>query len=411
MNPPEDLSLSQIPRVESDIACDTAYLCDTVLEFLRIHSPTGYTDPITRRLCEELDRLEVKYELTRRGAVRATLPGKNSLAGRAVVAHLDTLGAMVRELKPNGRLGLRPVGTWSSRFAEGARVTLFTDTTLLRGTILPLKASGHIFDQEIDRQETSWDAIEVRVDDHAHTKQDLLNLGINVGDFVGVDAEPELLQNGFLNARHLDNKAGVAVLLSVIKALREDGPLPVEMHFLFTISEEVGSGASAVLRGNVAEMVSVDNGTVGQGQESSELWPSICLADSSGPFDYHLSRHLLSLCRENRILHGRDVFRFYRCDSASAVEAGNDIRTALVSFGVDASHGYERTHLDGLRRTAQVITAYARSEPLFPSGHDMLDSVAEFPETRETPVASGLPEFLSQPAPQPEETGPQDRDG
>lgn len=411
MSLPDDVSPDPVPRVEADIPCDTAYLCDILLELLSIHSPTGYTDPITRRLCEELDRLAVKYELTRRGAVRATLPGKETQAGRAVVAHLDTLGAMVRELKPNGRLGLRPVGTWSSRFAEGARVTLFTDTTLLRGTILPLKASGHIFDQDIDRQETSWDAIEVRIDEHAHSKQDLLNLGINVGDFIGVDAGPELLQNGFFNARHLDNKAGVAVLLSVIKALREDGPLPVELHFLFTISEEVGSGASAVLRGNVAEMVSVDNGTVGQGQESSELWPSICLADSSGPFDYHLSRHLLTLCRDHRILHGRDVFRFYRCDSASAVEAGNDIRTALVTFGVDASHGYERTHVDSLRRTAQLITAYARSEPLFPTGPEMLDSVAEFPKTRETPVLNVPPEQVSQHFPAPDDPGSPHRDG
>jgi len=201
-----------------------------------------------------------------------------------------------------------------------------------------------------------------------------------------------LLQNGYLNARHLDNKAGVSILLAAAKALRDQSPLPVELHLLFTISEEVGSGASAILRGNIAEMVSVDNGTVGRGQESSELWPSICLADSSGPFDYHLSRHLLALCRKHNILHGRDVFRFYRCDSASAVDAGNDIRTALVTFGVDASHGYERTHLDSLRRTAQLIVAYARSQPLFPLEPEMLESISEFHETRETPVPRISPE-------------------
>jgi peptidase M42 family hydrolase len=389
MSLPDDLP-DPLPRVESDLPCDGEYLTAILLELLQIHSPTGYTDPITRRLCEELAALGVSYELTRRGAVRATLRGRQPEGGRAVVAHLDTLGAMVRELKPNGRLGLRSIGTWSSRFAEGARVTIFTDTTLVRGTILPLKASGHIYNQEIDTQETSWDAVEVRVDEHAYNKQDLLNLGINVGDFVGVDATPELLQNGYFNARHLDNKAGVAVLLSVLRALRRE-VLPVDLHMLFTISEEVGSGASAVLRGDVAEMVSVDNGTCGRGQESSELWPSVCLADSSGPFDYHLSRHLLALCRDHRILHGRDVFRYYRCDSASAVEAGNDIRTALVTFGVDASHGYERTHLEGLRRTAQLVTAYARSEPLFPPGPAILESVDDFPETRETPAPSVPP--------------------
>jgi putative aminopeptidase FrvX len=138
-------------------------------------------------------------------------------------------------------------------------------------------------------------------------------------------------------------------------------------------------------------MVSIDNGTVGPGQESSELWPSVCMADSSGPFDYHLSRQLLALARENTILHGRDVFRFYRCDSASAVEAGNDIRTALVTFGVDASHGYERTHMDALRRTAQLIIAYARSEPQFVKDAELIRSVEDFRETRTTPVPNVSP--------------------
>jgi len=255
------------------ITVDEEYLRSILLELLQIHSPTGYTDPVTRRLAQELDRLGITYELTRRGAIRATLPGKSSSNARAMVAHLDTLGAMVRELKPNGRLALCPVGTWSSRFAEGSRVSIFTDTGIHRATILPLKASGHVYDDTVDTQPVSWDQIEARVDANAKSREDLLRLGINVGDFLGVDASPEILENGFINARHLDNKAGTAVLLAAMKELREVGPLPVEMHFLFTISEEVGSGASAVLRGDVAEMVSIDNGTVAPGQESNERWP------------------------------------------------------------------------------------------------------------------------------------------
>lgn len=375
-----------IPQVESPISVDREYLRDLLLDLLQIHSPTGYTDPVTRRVATELEALGARYELTRRGAIRVTLPGKSNRSGRAVVAHLDTLGAMVRELKPNGRLALAPVGTWSSRFAEGARVSIFTDTNILRGTILPLKASGHVYDTKVDTQETSWDHVELRVDAHAFCKQDLLEMGLHVGDFVGIDAGPEILENGYINARHLDNKAGTAILLAALKELVGEAPLPVELHLLFTISEEVGSGASAVLHGNVAEMVSVDNGTVAPGQESSELWPSICLSDSSGPFDYHLSRQLLALCRENEILHGRDLFRYYRCDSASAVEAGNDIRTALVSFGVDSSHGYERTHMDSLVRTAQLLIAYARSEQIFSRDSALAKNLRDFPETRETPV-------------------------
>jgi len=387
MTLPEPIAPSEgLPHVESPIPLDTDYIRDRLLRLLAIHSPTGYTDPITRELCRELDRLEIHYELTRRGAVRATIPGVKTTPARAVVAHLDTLGAMVRELKPNGRLGIIPVGTWSSRFAEGARVSIFTDATILRGTILPLKASGHIFHHAVDTQETGWDHVELRVDEQAYSKQDLLNLGVNIGDFIGIDAQPEVLENGYVSARHLDDKAGVAALLGALRELKNGPELPVEVHFLFTISEEVGCGASAVLRGDVSEMVTIDNGTCGPGQESSEMWPSVVLADSTGPFDYHLTRHLLHLCRNHNILHNRDIFRHYRCDSASAVEAGNDIRTALVSFGVDASHGYERTNLKGLRRLTQLIIAFCRSDLPFGQEPKLMSSVKEFPRTRKTPV-------------------------
>jgi len=389
-----------VPVVHPNIEVDVEYIASWLLELLRIHSPTGYTDPITRVVGAELERLGAEYELTRRGAIRVTLPGRRSTPARALVAHLDTLGAMVRELKPNGRLGLKPVGTWSSRFAEGARVSIFTDAEILRGTILPLKASGHVYNEEIDTQPVSWDDVEVRVDANAYVKQDLHNLGINIGDFIGIDSQPELLKNGFISSRHLDNKAGVAVLLGIIRQiLRQGVELPTDLHVLFTISEEVGSGASAVLRGNVAEMVSIDNGTVAPGQESSEMWPSICLADSSGPFDYHLSRHLLKLCRDHSILHGRDVFRYYRCDSASAVEAGNDIRTALVTFGVDGSHGYERTHLDSLVGVARLLIAYSQAAPVFDEQFAMLDSIDQFPETRETPIPQLTPDRPVPPSP------------
>lgn len=392
MHPVEQIN-APVPRLNSDIAIDTDFLRAELLELLRIHSPTGYTEPVTRALCNTLDSLDVPYELTRRGAVRATLTGRDpSLPTRAIVSHLDTLGAMVNQLKPNGRLGITPIGTWSSRFAEGARVSIFTDETIYRGTILPLKASGHVYNTEVDTQPTDWNHVEVRVDENLICKDDLIALGINVGDFIGVDADPELLDNGFLNSRHLDDKAGVAVMLAAIKTLKALEPLPTELHFLFTISEEVGSGASAVLRGNVSEMISVDNGTCAPGQESSELWPSICLGHSAGPFDFHLTRHLLRLCRENQILHGRDVFRYYRCDTASAVEAGNDIRTALVSFGVDASHGYERTHLDCLERTAQLLVAYASTDPIFRQDESLMPNLEEFPETRNTIVPSTRPD-------------------
>ncbi|MBC2593594.1 osmoprotectant NAGGN system M42 family peptidase [Ruficoccus amylovorans] len=366
---------------------DTDYLQQVLLRLLGIHSPSGYTDPIVRELCNELDALGLPYELTRRGAVRTTLPGRAYSPDRAIVGHVDTLGAMVKSLKDNGRVGLVPVGTWSARFAEGARVSLYTDSGIHRGTILPLKASGHTFNDAIDTQPGVWENLELRIDEDFASREDLIKGGVQVGDFVGVDSQAELLQNGYLNSRHLDDKAGVAAMLTAAKYIMDHKiELPVECHLLFTISEEVGSGASAVLHGDVAEMVSIDNGTVAPGQNSSEHGVTMAMADSTGPFDYHLTHHLLNLCAKNTIPHQRDVFKYYRCDSSSALEAGNDIRTALVTFGVDASHGYERTHLDALTSVTRLIIAYCQTHLVYQKQRSQLGSLKTFPQVRKTDV-------------------------
>jgi putative aminopeptidase FrvX len=266
-------------------------------------------------------------------------------------------------------------------------VSLYSDTTIHRGTILPLLASGHTFNEAVDTQPVGWDNVELRIDADIHCAADARALGIQIGDFIGIDANAEFLDNGFLNARHLDDKAGVASLLAAAKAIHESSmELPVECHLLFTISEETGSGASAVLHGDVAEMVSIDNGTVAKGQNSAETGATIAMGDSTGPFDYHLTHWLLGLCRQYDIAHQRDIFRHYRCDSASAIEAGNDIRTALITFGVDASHGYERTRMDALLSIARLCVAYAASGLVHQRQAAPLGDLSDFPKVRTTPV-------------------------
>lgn len=345
---------------------ETDYLATVMLELLRMPSPTGFTDEVVRYVGEHLKELGIPFELTRRGAIRADIKGRQTSPDRAIVVHLDTIGAMVKALKDNGRLEIVSVGTWSARFAEGARVTIFTDTGPLRGTILPLKASGHTFADEVDTQPVAWTNVEVRVDEVIHSRQDLIDLGLNVGDFIAVDANPELSANGFINARHLDDKAGVAVLLAAAKALVENNAqLPVDCHLLFTISEEVGSGASGILHRDVAEMVTIDTATNAPGQNTREFGVTIAMMDSDGPFDYHLAHKMIDLCKKHRIEYQRDVFRYYHSDSASAIEAGNDIRTVLVCFGTDATHGYERTHMSSLVALAELVSCYAQSEPTF----------------------------------------------
>lgn len=373
-----------------DPKIDTHYLMHILTHLLTIPSPTGYTDQIVHAVSHELKQLEIPFELTRRGAIRATMKGKARTPARAIVAHLDTLGALVKWLKSNGRLSLVPIGNWSSRFAEGARVTLFTDTGMYRGTILPLKASGHTYGDEIDTQPVSWKNLEVRIDEAVSDNKefiqplskehDLKSLGINIGDFIAIDPSTEITPNGFINSRHLDDKAGVATILGAAKSIIEaDAALPVDCHLLFTISEEVGSGASAILHGDVAEMVTIDNGTPAPFQASSEFGVTIAMADSAGPFDYHLVRRLIALCADHGIPFQRDIFCDYRSDSASAVEAGNDIRTALLTFGVDSSHGYERTHLSSLEGIAKLLAVYMQNEPVFWRDRYTLGSDTDFP--------------------------------
>ncbi|MEZ5904603.1 MAG: osmoprotectant NAGGN system M42 family peptidase [Geminicoccaceae bacterium] len=346
----------------SRLAIDIGY-CQEVLErLLQIPSPTGYTDTVVHAVSAELTSLGLPLEVTRRGAIRSKLPGQSRRPARAIISHLDTLGAQVRNLKENGRLAICSIGHWSARFAEGARCTIFSESGAYRGTILPLKASGHTFNDEIDTQPVGWDHIEIRVDAFARQRRDLVRLGIDVGDIVAIDPGTEFLDNGFVVSRHLDNKAGVAVMLAALKALREArAEPPVDIWWLFSIAEEVGVGASSLLAPDIASMVTVDNGTTAPGQNSDEFGVTISMADQTGPFDYHLTKKLVRLCREHDIRHQKDVFRYYRSDSASAIEAGADVRTALITFGVDASHGYERIHMHALRSLAELITAYITS--------------------------------------------------
>lgn len=366
--------------MDKTASIDQAFLKKTLIDLLNIPSPSGYSDQIVHYVGEVLQGLEINFEVTRRGAIRAMLEGTQSTMERAIAVHLDTLGAMTRDLKDNGRLGIAPVGTWSSRFAEGARVTIFSSNGPQRGTVLPLKASGHVFGDEINTQPVNWDQIEVRVDERCQNARALRAAGFDIGDFVAFDANPEITPRDYICARHLDDKAGVALVLTVAKFVKANAlALAANCCLLFTISEEVGSGASSVMYGDVAEMIVIDHAPVAPGQYSSEYAATIGMMDQTGPFDYHLSRKLARLCEAGGIPFTKDVFRYYRSDSASAIEAGNDTRTALVGFGVDASHGYERTHMSSLTAVARLLLSYVQSGPTFPRDKNDLSSLEGFP--------------------------------
>lgn len=367
-----------------DLDIDLDYLRRILSELLDIPSPTGMTDLAVVHVCDELKALDIPFELTRRGAIRADLKGNRTSPDRAIVTHLDTLGAIIKGFhSANGWPRLSPVGHWSARFAEGARCTVYSDggkrTT---GTILPLKASGHTYGDEIDQQPTNWENLELRLDARVSSEEDIRNIGINVGDMIAIDPAPFFSPNGFICSRHLDNKAGVAAKLAAAKAVLSSGvEIPMDCHLLFTISEEVGVGASHVMHGDVAELLSVDNGTIASVQYTCDYGVTIAMQDSTGPFDWHLTRSLLNLCQTHGIEHSRDVFNHYRSDSAAALEAGNDIRTALICYGLDASHGYERTHMDSLHALSRLLALYMQSPALFERDVKPIGPVGDFPAT------------------------------
>jgi len=374
----------------TDLPIDVEYLTTTLMELLRIPSPSGRTDAVMQVVGTHIDALGLPFDLTRRGILRARLQGATDSVKRAVVVHADTIGLMVKQVKDTGRLEVVPVGSHSARFAEGAHVTIFTDDfeRVYTGTVLPLKSSGHTFGDEIDTQGVGWPQVEVRIDEPVESARDVAALGIEVGDHVALDAAPQLTRGGYVKSRHLDDKAGLAACLAALKALHDAGaPLAVTAQFLVTIGEEVGFGATHGLAPDVAELVAVDNAVVAAGQNSREELASIAMLDMTGPFDYHLSRRLHSLAKEHGIPAVRDVYRHYRSDAAPALEAGIEARHALLGFGLDSSHGHERAHVDGLVALARLLVVYLQSGLTFDDwDHAEAGRLADFPSVSVQPA-------------------------
>lgn len=332
---------------------------------LAIPSPTGLCGEISRDIEHRLVSLGLTVARKRDGSLTARLAGSDETApALGYVVHLDTLGAQVKQVKENGRLELIQVGTWSARFAEGARVTVHADGGLLTGTILPLKASGHAFGKKVDEQAVGWREVEVRIDAAVRNRADTMGLGVRPGDFVSIDPKPEFLENGYLVSRFLDDKAAVACLLIAASELAGGAGPTRDIHFLFTVSEEIGTGASGLVNPAIADVIALDIGIVAEGQETREDALTICMADATGPYDRQLSLEMEAICKETELPAIRDVFRYYKSDAASARLSGTDARMALMTFGVDSSHGYERTHMRSLEALTEFLIAFARKTAL-----------------------------------------------
>src|SRR5215207_4736362 len=343
-----------LPTIDQD------YFVDFLVKLLNIPSPTGFAEPAIAFVEKELSQFDqLQLMRTRKGALVAKWAVENDQAPVALTAHVDTLGAVVKEIKKNGRLKLSRVGgiQWPNVETEG--VWIFTSKgERIRGSVLIDTASGHIYSAAGSQTPRDDDHMEVRLDERTVSEKETRELGINVGDWVAFDPRVEVT-NGFIRSRFLDDKACVANIVAAIKSLSEAGQNPARtVYFHISNYEEVGHGASAGIPSDVAELVTVDMAVVGKGQQSDEFNVTLCIKDSGGVYHEGLNKKLRAIAAQHNIPYKTDVYPFYGSDGEAFWRAGGDVALALIGPGIDASHNYERAHMDGLVATTNWIMAY-----------------------------------------------------
>ena len=334
------------------------YFVDFLVKLLNIPSPTGFAEPAIAFVEKELSQFkQLELSRTRKGALVAKWKVESDLPPVALTAHVDTLGAVVKVIKSSGRLKLSRIGgvQWPTIETEGVWV-ITSKGEKIRGSVLIDNASGHIFGPtDTPRNE---DHMEVRLDARTTSERETRELGINVGDCVAFDPRVEVT-NGFIRSRFLDDKACVANVVAAIKSMAESGRSPKRsVYFHISNYEEVGHGASAGIPSDVAELVTVDMAVVGAGQESDEFSATLCIKDSGGVYHEGLNKKMRALAEKHGIAYKTDVYPFYGSDGEAFWRAGGDVALALIGPGIDASHNYERAHMDGLNATTNWILAY-----------------------------------------------------
>ena len=345
--------MSDLPTINQE------YLRKLLIELLQTPSPTGYTEDVILKVRHYLEELGFSPQISPKGTLISTWNGDDSSQTRALTAHVDTLGAMVKEIKGNGRIKLTPIGGYAWNTIEGEGCTIFTSKGTVRGSILLNKASGHIYGEAVGKSERDESTLEVRLDELSNSKDETLALGVKIGDFVAFDPRVETGPAGFIRSRHLDDKAGVACILAAIQAMRDAGKNPAQTTTIHISNyEEVGHGAASGFPKDLHDLIAVDMAVVGEGQESDEHHVTICVKDRGGPYHHGFNQQLRHLAESHGIPYKVDIYPYYGSDGEAYWRAGGDVRVALIGPGIDASHNYERTHLDALIATTQLICAY-----------------------------------------------------
>ena len=346
--------MTQLPDV------DAALLTKFLVELLKSPSPTGFAHEaisLTDHVFRNLPGITTKR--LPRGGLMVTVPGEKDDSPRGLTAHADTLGAMVKAIKPNGKLQITKIGgvVWNTVETEGC--TVYTrQGKRIRGSIMITTASIHVFGEKLADTPRKEENMEVRLDERVFSAEDTRKLGIEVGDFVSFDPRVELT-NGFVRSRHLDDKACVACLVEAVRALTSSGVKPTQTCYIYINNyEEQGYFSPVDFPAPISELLAVDMAAVGEGQTSDEYHATICVKDSSGPYHHGFSQRLRDLGDQYGIEYKVDIYPMYSSDGSAYWRAGGNMPIALIGPGIDASHNYERTHSDSLVDTTKWLLAY-----------------------------------------------------
>lgn len=338
-------------------------LLERIKGLTEIPSPTGFTREIMAKLTADFDAKNIPYTVTPKGGLLVTLEGENKERQRYLTAHVDTLGAMVRAIKPDGRLKIDLIGGFAFNATEGVYCKIHSAETdqVFDGTILMHQTSVHVY-RDARTAERNQANMEVRLDHPVFSAEDVEKLGIRVGDFISFAPRAEITDSGYLKSRHLDDKVSVVLLLEAIeKVMAKELTLAHTTHFYISNNEEIGYGGNSNIAPEVEEYIAVDMGALGDDQTSDEYTVSICAKDGSGPYNLALRQQLVSICQDKEIPYKVDIYPFYMSDASAAMHAGADVRHGLFGAGIDASHAYERTHITSVNATYALVENYLKT--------------------------------------------------
>ena len=335
------------------------YAWEMTEKLLSIDSPSGYTAKAAAWVKETFEAMGFHAYITTKGGVIVDLGGENENDALLLEAHADTLGAMVSQIKGDGRLKMTALGGMNPNNAEAENVRVYTrDGKVIEGTCQLCNASVHV-NGDYSSAKRDWNSIEIVLDEDISSAKQAREMGLEVGDIVCFDPRTRRTASGYLKSRFLDDKLSVGILMGFAKYLKDNGITPSRRVYCHvTVYEEVGHGGCASVPAGVTEAISVDMGCVGAGLQCTEKQVSICVKDSGGPYNYEVVGKLIEAAKKTGADYAVDVYPFYGSDVEATLRSGHDIRHGLIGAGVYASHGYERSHIDGVLNSLKVLCGY-----------------------------------------------------